>query len=105
MTGMFSYCLYLRDLHLPAGFAQAATGVKDIFIMCLLLTNITGNPNFKVSFSLENSPRLTHDSLMVVINGLQTVPTAQTLTLGTANLAKLTDEERKVATDKGWTLA
>lgn len=42
---------------------------------------------------------------MVVINGLQTVTTKPTLTLGTTNLAKLTDEEKKVATDKGWTLA
>lgn len=105
MTGMFSYCLYLRDLHLPAGFAQAATVVKDIFIMCGMLTNITGNPNFKVSLSLSGSPHLTHDSLMVVINGLQTVTTAQKLTLGTTNLARLTDEEKKIATDKGWTLA
>lgn len=105
VNGMFSYCLYLRDLHLPAGFAQAATNVKDIFVMCGMLTNITGNPNFKVSISLSNSPHLTHDSLMVVINGLQTVTTTQTLTLGTPNLARLTDEEKKVATDKGWTLA
>lgn len=105
VTGMFSYCPYLRDLHLPAGFAQAATVAKDIFIMCNLLTNITGNPNFKISFSLRDSPHLTHDSLMVVINGLQTVTTKQTLTLGATNLAKLTDEEKKVATDKGWTLA
>ena len=42
---------------------------------------------------------------MVVINGLQTVTTTQKLTLGTENLAKLTDDEKKVATDKGWTLA
>ena len=42
---------------------------------------------------------------MVVINGLKTVTTAQTLELGTTNLAKLTDDEKKVATDKGWTLA
>ena len=42
---------------------------------------------------------------MVVINGLQTVTTTKKLTLGTTNLAKLTDEEKKVATDKGWTLA
>lgn len=41
---------------------------------------------------------------MVFINGLQTV-NGQKLTLGTANLAKLTDDEKKVATDKGWTLA
>ena len=49
--------------------------------------------------------KLTHDSIMVIINGLQTVTTTQTLTLGSTNLAKLTDEEKKIATDKGWTLA
>ena len=42
---------------------------------------------------------------MVVINGLQTVTSSQALTLGSTNLAKLTDAEKKVATDKGWTLA
>ena len=42
---------------------------------------------------------------MVVINGLQTVTETQTLTLGSTNLAKLTDAEKKIATDKGWTLA
>ena len=42
---------------------------------------------------------------MVVINGLQTVTTTQKLTLGATNLAKLTDGEKKIATDKGWTLA
>ena len=42
---------------------------------------------------------------MVIINGLQTVTTTQKLTLGETNLAKLTDAEKKIATDKGWTLA
>ena len=42
---------------------------------------------------------------MVVINGLQTVTSTQTLTLGTDNLAKLSDAEKQIATDKGWTLA
>ena len=41
---------------------------------------------------------------MVVINGLQTVTTTQTLTLGSTNLAKLTEADKKIATDKGWTL-
>ena len=31
--------------------------------------------------------------------------TVKTLTLGSTNLAKLTDAEKKQATDKGWTLA
>ena len=69
------------------------------------MTNITGNPNFKVSLSLSTCNNLTNDSIMVVINGLQTVTSTQTLTLGSTNLAKLTEAEKKIATDKGWTLA
>ena len=42
---------------------------------------------------------------MVFINGLQTVTSTRTLTLGETNLAKLTEAEKQIATDKGWTLA
>lgn len=42
---------------------------------------------------------------MVIINGLQTVTTTQTLSLGSTNLAKLTEAEKQIAIDKGWTLA
>lgn len=101
----FSGCSSLTSLTLPDGFGQNAAGLGRFFNGCSSLTDITGNPNFKVSLDLSPCTKLTHDSLMVVINGLQTVTTKQTLTLGTTNLAKLTDEEKKVATDKGWTLA
>ena len=95
----------LTSLMLPAGFGQNATHLTSCFIGCSALKTITGNPNFKVSLDLSPCTNLTHDSIMVVINGLQTVTTTQNLTLGTENLAKLTDDEKKVATDKGWTLA
>lgn len=94
----------LTTLHLPAGFGQNATNLNLCFRNCNALTTITGNPNFKTSLLL-NLPNLTHDSLMVVINGLQTVTTTRTLTLGPDNLAKLTEAEKQIATDKGWTLA
>ena len=101
----FYACSKLVDLHLPEGFGQNATKfVTNILAQCIKLTNITGNPNFKSSLNLSSCTLLTHDSLMVIINGLQTV-TTQTLTLGAENLAKLTDAEKKIATDKGWTLA
>ena len=104
-----SYCFYgctsLTSLTLPDGFGQNATRLINCFNVCSSLTNIAGNPNFKVSLDLSDCTQLTHDSLMVVINGLQTVTTSQVLTLGATNLAKLTDEEKKVATDKGWTVA
>lgn len=70
-----------------------------------MLENITGNPNFKVSLDLSSCTKLTHDSLMVIINGLQTVTGSKVLTLGATNLAKLTYEEKAIATSKGWTLA
>lgn len=70
-----------------------------------MLTTITGNPKFKVDISFSMSTKLTHDSLMVVINGLQTVTSSQTLELGSKNLNKLTEEEKQIATGKGWTLA
>lgn len=52
--------------------------------------------------------RLDHESLMSVINCLKNIKdtgTILTLTLGTTNGAKLTDTEKAIATEKGWTLA
>lgn len=54
------------------------------------------------------STKLSHDSLMSIINALKDYSgsgTAYTVTLGTTNLAKLTDAEKLIATQKGWTLA
>ena len=101
----FRFCRSLTTLTLPAGFGQAATSTVYCFQNCPALTTITGNPNFKVSVDFSSCTKLTHDSLMVVISGLQTVTETQTLTLGSTNLSKLTDAEKQIATDKGWTLA
>lgn len=105
VNSCFSGCISLVSIVLPTGFGQNATNTGNCFGACFSLTDITGNPNLKTSFTFSDCTKLTHDSLMVVINGLQTVTTTQKLTLGTTNLEKLTDEEKKVATDKGWTLA
>ena len=104
-SNCFYGCVSLVSLVLPAGFGQNATNTANCFYACLSLTDVTGSPNFKTSFTLSDCANLTHDSLMVFINGLQTVTTTQKLTLGSNLLGKLTDDEKKVATDKGWTLA
>ena len=75
IQGCFNECTSLTSLTLPTGFGQAAQYAQNCFTKCTALKTITGNPNFKVSFSLSDSTQLTHDSLMVVINGLQTVTT------------------------------
>ncbi len=53
---------------------------------------------------------LSHDSLMSILNSLKdysndTSGTSWVVTLGTENLAKLTDAEKAIATQKGWSLA
>lgn len=105
ISSCFLGCASLVSLGLPTGFGQNATNISSCFSACSALTDVTGNPNFKTSLRLAECRNLTHDSLMVFINGLQTVTTTQKLTLGSNLLDKLTDDEKKVATDKGWTLS
>lgn len=81
-TGMFQQCEELEELRI---------GGK-------ILSDI----------SFQWSPKLTHDSLMSIISALYNHANGYdtaTLTLGSANLAKLTDAEKRTVTQKGWDLA
>lgn len=85
------------------------TGYSSTFNRCYELENLTiegtiGQNNFNVSYSTK----LTHKSLMSIINALADYHgdgLIHTVTLGEANLAKLTDAEKAIATERGWTLA
>ena len=73
------------------------------------LTDLGGFKNLKVSLDIQKAPNLTVQSLMNVINNLYDFrangeTTTKTLTLGTTNLNKLTDEQKAVAVNKGWNL-
>ena len=73
------------------------------------LTDLGGFKNIKVNFDIRKVPNLTVQSLMNVINNLYDFrangsTTTRTLQLGTTNLNKLTDEQKAVATNKGWSL-
>ena len=61
--------------------------------------------HFKSSFNISYSTAFEESDLIEIISNLDTVTTTQILTMGATNIAKLTDDEKKVATDKGWTLA
>ena len=85
------------DLHNGTSFQNTWKG-------CSSLTTLGGFGTIKENFSLSDSPNLTVESIMNVINQAATV-TGKTMTLGNTNLAKLSDEQKAVATSKGWTLA
>ncbi|MBQ0084509.1 MAG: hypothetical protein KBS52_07095 [Clostridiales bacterium] len=81
---------------------------KDTFNACSSLREITiegtiGQNGFNVSWSKN----LTKNSLLSILNALKDSPdiTSPTCTLGATNLAKLTQAEKNIAINKGWTLA
>lgn len=76
---------------------------------CSNLTNITFADGSIInnSTSFSSCKKLTVDSILNILNILKdlTGSTSATLTLGATNLAKLTDEQKAIATNKNWVLA
>ena len=61
--------------------------------------------NIKADFTIS-STKLQHDALVELINnGLSAITNTRTLAMGSTKLALLSDSEKQVALDKGWTLA
>lgn len=106
-AGGYYYTFFAcRNLHTLEVFRVTAdTKFTNPFGVCVALQNITIDGTIGQSgLNFSWSP-LTHDSLMSIINALGVTDSALSITLGTDNLAKLTDAEKAVATQKGWTLA
>ena len=108
---MFNGCTSLMSIPLldfgNVNNISAFFGYSDI----KTLTDLGGFKNLKIDFKngLNLLPNLTVQSLMNVINNLYDFrangeSTTRTLKLGTTNLNKLTDEQKAVATNKGWSL-
>lgn len=102
LAAMFYDCSALTTV--PALDVSNATNMGNIFNGCTSLKSIlmTG---MKVSFDISSSTQFERADLVTILNNLAAVTTTQTLTMGATNLAKLTDEDKAIATNKGWTLA
>lgn len=59
----------------------------------------------KASLDISGSTLYTRDALVEILNNLATVTSSRTLSMGSINLAKLTEDDIAIATAKGWTLA
>ena len=80
----------------------------NTFKGCANLKNIIFEGVIGNNIDFQDSTLLTHDSLMNIIERLKDfsgTTTTRALTLGSTNLAKLTDAEKAIATQKGWTLS
>lgn len=102
MSYCFNGCVKLASI--PELNVSNVESFTECFSNCTSLKSIlmTG---MKVSFNISASTKFEESDLVTILNNLATVTTTKTLTMGATNLAKLTDEEKAIATGKGWTLA
>ena len=86
------------------------TTYNRMFDGCNNLENITIEGTIANPININYSKKLTHDSLVSIINALadkseDTSGTAWLVTLSSESYAKLTDEDIRIATQKGWEFA
>ena len=112
---VFYGCTSLKTVYLPSSINATASSTSSltstssyyIFYNCTALEDVQLGQDWNMSLRLNVSNNLTVDSMVAMFNSLKdlTGDTAKTLTLGSTNLAKLTDEQKAIATNKNWTLA
>lgn len=128
MSYMFNYCGNLVTLDARGFDTSSSTNFDGVFNYCdnlitldcstwdvsnaeslTMLTQLSKLTNFNAPMNISTdisftSNNLTVTSLMSIINNLSTITETHTLTIGSTNLTKLTDEQIAIATNKGWTI-
>lgn len=88
---------------------MSGTNWSSMFYNCPALKNVTFEGTIPVRGNMSvfsSCPNLTVESLMSFINALTNMSdtATYTITIGSTNLAKLTEEQIQIATDKRITL-
>jgi hypothetical protein len=101
----FMYCSSLQSINLP----NSLTGIgSSAFNGCSALEFVTLEKGFNCAgLNLSASTLYSVETIVSWLEALadRTGQTAYTLTIGATNLAKLTDDQKAIATNKNWTLA
>ena len=78
---------------------------QNSFNGCTSLIEVRFTPeSIKQNLAFTQSSQLSDESIQSILDGLATVSSTQTLALNSAVYAKLTEEQKQSATDKGWTI-
>lgn len=102
MNSMFNNCEKLKSV--PSFDTRNVTEMDWMFYACKSLETIH-MINIGASLDISSSTLFTREALLEIIGNLKTVTRTKKLTIGATNLAKLTEEDKAIATNKGWTLA
>lgn len=103
---------------IPEINASKFTNIESILMNCTNLEDFGGLLNLGQAYpdtsikeylalGLQNSNKMTHDSLMNVLNKVYDISSKNTqiINLGSTNIAKLTAEEVAIGTSKGWSIS
>ncbi len=103
ISRMFTGCQSLQTI--PLLDTSNATSMSNMFYGCSYLEFLTMT-NIKVSFDISASTKFSQETLEALINNLAdlTGQTAQTFTMGSTNLAKVSQEKKDLATARNWSL-
>ena len=78
---------------------------QNPFNGCTSLIEVRFTPeSIKQNLTFTQSSQLSDESIQSILDGLATVSSTQILFLNSAVYAKLTEEQKQSATDKGWTI-
>ena len=99
---LFQGCSSLRKCYLPVLSGTYAT--NQIFWGCTNLEDLKLAAGWNKGINISQSTKYSRETLVAIFNNLAdlTGQTAQTLTIGAPNIAKLTAEDIAIATNKGW---
>lgn len=102
---LFDSCYSLRQIERLD--MKNINTANNMFSGCNLLTEIKEIYNIPVSLNLTSCNYLKCSTLLKILNALVDLSgqASKTLSLGSTNLAKLSDEEKAIATNKNWTLS
>ena len=108
MHNMFYRCTSLNSLDVSHFDASNVTDMLNMFYRCSSLETIKCDglqlPNINLSsIGLDKSP-LTVDSIVGLLNALPQSTNNYSFQIGQTNIDKLSDDQKAIATNKGWTL-
>ena len=105
-----SYAFYYQDKLSELDFTNwdfsSVTKASQFLYQCKNLTNVYGPiRGIKFDLNLAYSDKLTTESAMVFINGLEEVDSPKTISFHSKVKNQLTEDQIAIATAKGWTVA
>lgn len=110
MFAIFNDCFSIASINISNWDMRAVTNINRMFDNTYSLSTLNMDnailPKIDLNIALHNSNNLTVESLVSVLNALPQLSSGEShyIQLGSGNIDKLSDDQKAIAINKGWTL-